>query len=41
VGSRDYEHESLVRTLKVKLHDKIERQVKAVADYLRVYDGVF
>ncbi|HEX2814829.1 MAG TPA: hypothetical protein VHN39_00430 [Phenylobacterium sp.] len=41
VGPRDYEHESLVRALKVKLHDNIERQVKSVADYLRVYDGVF
>ena len=41
VGPRDYEHETLVRTMKVKLHDNIERQVRAVADYLRVYDGVF
>ena len=41
IGPRDYEHESLVRTLKVRLHDNIERQVKAVADYLRIYDGVF
>ena len=41
VGPRDYEHESLVRTMKVKLHGNIEAQVKAVADYLRVYDGVF
>ncbi|MGZ3375562.1 MAG: hypothetical protein ACXU8S_03095 [Phenylobacterium sp.] len=41
VGPRDYEHESLIRTMKVKLHANIEQQVKAVADYLRVYDGVF
>ncbi|HEX3366670.1 hypothetical protein [Phenylobacterium sp.] len=41
VGPRDFEHESLVRTLKVRLHDNIERQVKSVADYLRLYDGVF
>jgi hypothetical protein len=40
-GPRDFEHESLVRTMKVRLHDNIERQVKAVADYLRIYDGVF
>ena len=41
IGPRDVEHEALVRALKVRLHDNIERQVKAVADYLRVYDGVF
>ena len=41
VGPRDFEHESLVRTMKVRLHDNIERQVKSVADYLRIYDGVF
>jgi hypothetical protein len=41
VGPRDYEHESLIRSMKVRLHDNIERQVKSVADYLRVYDGVF
>jgi hypothetical protein len=41
LGPRDFEHESLVRTMKVRLHDNIERQVKLVADYLRVYDGVF
>jgi hypothetical protein len=41
VGPRDYEHESLVRTMKVRLHANIERQVKAVGDYLRIYDGVF
>jgi hypothetical protein len=41
VGPRDYEHENLVKTMKVKLHANIESQVKAVADYLRVYDGVF
>src|SRR5258708_31835407 len=41
VGPRDYEHESLVRTMKVKLHANIELQVKSVADYLRIYDGVF
>ena len=41
VGPRDYEHESLVRSMKVRLHDSIERQVKSVAAYLRIYDGVF
>jgi hypothetical protein len=41
VGPRDAEHEALVRMMKVRLHDNIERQVKTVADYLRVYDGVF
>jgi hypothetical protein len=41
IGPRDAEHESLVRTMKVRLHGNIERQVKSVADYLRVYDGVF
>ena len=41
VGPRDSEHEALVRMMKVRLHDNIERQVKSVADYLRVYDGVF
>ena len=41
VGSRDYELESLARTTKVRLHENIERQVKAVADILRVYDSVF
>ncbi|THD61603.1 MAG: hypothetical protein E8A49_11570 [Phenylobacterium sp.] len=41
VGPRDFEHEGLVRTMKVRLHDNIERQVKSVADYLRVYDQVF
>jgi hypothetical protein len=41
VGPRDYEQEALCRQMKVKLHGNIERQVKAVADYLRVYDGVF
>ena len=41
VGPRDFEHESLVRSMKVRLHDNIERQVKSVGDYLRIYDGVF
>ncbi len=41
VGPRDYEHESLIRTMKVRLHENIERQVRSVADYLRIYDGVF
>jgi hypothetical protein len=41
VGPRDYETESLIRTMKVRLHENIERQVKAVADYLRIYDRVF
>ena len=41
IGPRDIEHETLIRSMKVKLHDSIERQVKAVTDYLRVYDGVF
>jgi hypothetical protein len=41
IGPRDIEHEAQVRALKVRLHDNIERQVKAVADYLRIYDGVF
>jgi len=40
-GPRDVELEGLVRALKARLHDSIERQVKAVSDYLRVYDGVF
>ncbi len=41
IGPRDYEHESLIRALRVRLHDNIERQVKSVAEYLRIYDGVF
>jgi hypothetical protein len=41
VGPRDPENESLIRALKVRLHDNIEAQVRAVADYLRVYDQVF
>ena len=41
VGPRDYEHESLVRATKVRLHDRIEQQLKAVGDCLRVYDAVF
>ena len=41
VGPRDSEHESLVRATKVRLHDNIERQVRAVADYLRIYDQVY
>jgi hypothetical protein len=41
VGPRDYEQEALVRGMKVKLHGAIERQMKAVADYLGIYDAVF
>ena len=41
VGPRDPENESLIRSLKVRLNDNIEAQVKSVADYLRVYDQVF
>jgi hypothetical protein len=41
VGPRDVEHEQLIRQMKVRLHDNIERQVRSVADYLRVYDQVF
>jgi len=41
VGPRDVEHESLVRVMKVRLHENIERQMKSVANYLRIYDGVF
>jgi len=41
VGPRDSEHESLVRVMKVRLHDNIERQVRSVADYLRIYDQVY
>ena len=40
-GPRDYELEALVRGMKIKLQESIERQIKSVADYLRVYDGVF
>ena len=41
VGPRDSEHEAIIRQMKVRLHGNIERQVKAVADFLRIYDGVF
>jgi hypothetical protein len=41
VGPRDYELEALVRGMRVKLQESIERQVKVVADYLRIYDSVF
>ena len=41
VGPRDYELESLVRATRARLHDNIERQVKAVGDFLRIYDAVF
>jgi hypothetical protein len=41
VGPRDFEHESLIKTMKVRLHDNIELQVKAVGDLLRIYDRVF
>ncbi len=41
VGPRDHEVEQLIRQMKVRLHDNIERQVRAVADYLRIYDQVF
>ncbi|MFI4965977.1 MAG: hypothetical protein ACHP9T_11490 [Caulobacterales bacterium] len=41
VGPRDFEQDALIRTLKVRLHDNIERQMKAVADFLRIYDRVF
>jgi hypothetical protein len=41
IGPRDYEQEALVRGMTVKLHDNIERQVKAVSDYLGIYDAVF
>lgn len=41
VGPRDQELEALVRQKKVRLHGSIDRHVKAVADYLQVYDGVF
>jgi hypothetical protein len=41
VGPRDQEQEALVRRMKVRLHGNIERHMKGVADYLRVYDGVF
>ncbi|MGZ6019259.1 MAG: hypothetical protein ACXWKO_11355, partial [Phenylobacterium sp.] len=41
VGPRYSEHESLVRAMKVRLHDNIERQVRSVADYLRIYDQVY
>ena len=41
IGPRDYEAESLCRTMKVRLTENIERQVKFVGDYLRLYDNVF
>ncbi len=41
IGPRDAENESLVRAMKVRLHDNIERKVRVVADYLRVYDKVY
>ena len=41
IGPRDYELEALVRGMKIKLQESIERQVKSVADYLRIYDDVF
>ena len=41
IGPRDYEAESLCRTMRVRLGDNIEKQVKSVADSLRIYDQVF
>lgn len=41
VGPRNPQHEALIRALKVRLHDNIERQVKTVVSYLRSYDRVF
>ncbi len=41
IGPRDYEAEGLCRTMRARLQENIERQVKAVADYLRLYDQVF
>lgn len=41
VGPRDYEAEGLCRTMRARLQENIEKQVKAVADYLRLYDQVF
>lgn len=41
VGPRDFESESLIKAIKARLHENIERQAKAVADYLRIYDAVF
>jgi hypothetical protein len=41
VGPRDVEHETMIRQLRVRLHENIDKQVRAVADILRVYDQVF
>ncbi len=41
VGPRDFENESLIRAMKVRLQEKIERQVRSIANYLRNYDEMF
>jgi hypothetical protein len=40
-GPRDAETEQLIRQMRVRLHDHIEQQVRAVAELLRIYDKVF
>jgi hypothetical protein len=40
-GPRDHEAENLIRQMKARLQDNIERQARSVSDYLRVYDQVF
>jgi hypothetical protein len=40
-GPRDAETEQLIRQMRARLHDNIEKQVRSVADYLRIYDQVF